>query len=630
MHDFSDNTAKNGLTWRKNKYIIKVQPKWGAAKTDKEEKNMKIKRFIAVFLAAAIAAVSFALPANAVSTMSSATQIVSKITYNGTLANGDSVYYKVVLNEPSNIYVSVTADMTNAKLYLYDSNAEAMPAQSWNCASTCNMVYSSYKEITLYRMNSSYKLSGNVNYASASGGGLPAGTYYIFIKNYSGGGTGSYSVTAKFNNRPVGLTATAGANSVTLKWNWLAGATQYRVQRYANEKWVTIAYPTAESYTNKGLSAGTKYTYRVLGLVAGEWTDASASASATPYAASSTVPTGLTAAGGNRSVTLSWNKVTGASEYRIQRYTGGIWKTIGFTSSTIFAENGLTNGTSYQYRVLSQVNGVWSKASAVITAKPNGVSAPATVTATGGTNSVTVKWSAVSGANQYRIQRYISGKWSTVGTTASTSFVNKGLAANTSYTYRVIAGKSNVWGEASKTVSAKTAAAVTAPANVKGYAGANSATISWSKVANATQYRVQRYTSAGWTTVTFTSSLTYTNNGLQNGVTYRYRVLANVGGIWSPASAVVSVTPTSTIPSNLTAISGNKQITLRWNGVSGATQYRIQRSYDTAWTTITTVNTTSYVDKNLSNGTVYKYRVMAYVNGVWSAASNVVATYPQA
>ena len=58
--------------------------------------------------------------------------------------------------------------------------------------------------------------------------------------------------------------------------------------------------------------------------------------------------------------------------------------------------------------------------------------------------------------------------------------------------------------------------------------------------------------------------------------------------------------------------------------------YRIQRSYDTTWTTLTTVNTTSYVDKNLTNGTVYKYRVMAYVNGVWSAASNIVAAYPQA
>lgn len=592
---------------------------------------MKIKRFIAVFLAAAIAAVSFALPANAAGTISSAMQIVSKITYNGTLGKGGSVYYKVILNEPSNIYVSLSADMDNAKIYLYDSNTKAMPAQSWAGVNYCDANYSSVtKALTLYRTNSSYRMNGNVNFISSNGGGLSAGTYYLFIENSLGGGSGAYSVTAKFNNRPVGLTATAGANSVTLKWSWLAGATQYRVQRYVNGKWVTIASPTAESYTNKGLAAGTKYTYRVLGLVAGEWTDASASASATPYAASSTAPTGLTATGGNRSITLSWNKVANASEYRVQRYTGGVWKTVGFTSSTIFAENGLTNGASYQYRVLSQVNGVWSKASAVITAKPNGISAPATVTATGGANSVTIKWSTVSGANQYRVQRYISGKWSTVGATTSTSFVNKGLAANTSYTYRVIAVKNNVLGEASRTVSAKTAAAVTAPTNVKGYAGANSATISWSKVANATQYRVQRYTSAGWSTITFTSALTYTNGGLQNGVTYRYRVLANVGGIWSPASAVVSVTPVATIPSNLTAISGNKQITLRWNGVSGATQYRIQRSYDTTWTTLTTVNTTSYVDKNLSNGTVYKYRVIAYVNGVWSAASNVVAAYPQA
>lgn len=592
---------------------------------------MKIRKFIAVFLTAAIAAVSFVLPASAAGTMSSALQIVSKITYNGTLTGGNSVYYKVILNEPSNIYVSLSADMNNTKVYLYDSNAKAMPAQSWAGVNYCSANFSSVTNaFTLSRTNSSYRMSGNINFISTSGGGLSAGTYYLFIENSTGGGTGAYSINAKFNNRPVGVTATAGANSVTLKWSWLAGATRYRVQRYINGSYSTIAYTTAETYTNTGLTAGATYTYRVIGYVAGEWTDASAAVSAKPYATSSAAPTGLSATGGNRSITLTWNKVTNASEYRIQRYVNGVWKTIGFTSASIFAENGLTNGVSYQYRVLARVNGVWSKSSAIISAKPSGIAAPATLTATGGANSVTLKWSAVSGANQYRVQRYVSGKWNTIATTTSTSYVNRNLSANTSYTYRVLAGKNNVWGSASRTASAKTAAAVTAPTNVTGYAGANSATISWSKVTNATQYRVQRYYATGWTTVAYTSAISYTNGGLQNGVTYRYRVLANVGGTWSSPSAIVSVTPTATVPSNLTATSGNKQITLRWNGVSGATMYRIQRSYDTTWTTLTTVNTTSYVDKNLTNGTVYKYRVMAYVNGVWSAASNIVAAYPQA
>lgn len=592
---------------------------------------MKIRKIIAVFLTAAIAAVSLVLPANAAGTMSSAMQIVSKITYNGTLSSGKSEYYKVILNEASNIFVSLSADMNDARVYLYDSNAKAMPAQSWAGVRYCDANYSSATNgLTLYRTNSAYHMSGNVNFTSASGGGLPVGTYYLFVENSLGGGTGAYSVTAKFNNRPIGLTATAGANSVTLKWNWLAGATKYRVQRYVNNTWKTIASPTAETYTNSGLKAGETYSYRVLGYIAGEWTDASATVSARPYAASSSAPTGLSATGGNRSITLSWNKVANASEYRIQRYVNGVWRTVGLTSASIFAENGLANGTSYQYRVFASVNGVWSKASAIISAKPSGIAAPATLTATGGANVVTLRWSTVSGANQYRIQRYVSGKWGTIATTSSTSYVHRNLAANTSYTYRVLAGKNNVWGEASRTASARTSAAVTAPTNVRGYAGANSATISWAKVANATQYRVQRYTATGWSTVAYTSAITYTNGGLKNGVTYRYRVLANVGGTWSPASAVVSVTPIATVPSNLTATGGNKQITLRWNGVSGATQYRIQRSYDTTWTTLTTVNTTVYVDKNVTNGTVYKYRVMAYVNGVWSAASNVVAAYPQA
>lgn len=51
----------------------------------------------------------------------------------------------------------------------------------------------------------------------------------------------------------------------------------------------------------------------------------------------------------------------------------------------------------------------------------------------------------------------------------------------------------------------------------------------------------------------------------------------------------------------------------------------IQRLNGTTWSTINYPTTTSYGDTNVTAGTTYKYRVLAYVDGAWSAVSAVVS-----
>lgn len=69
------------------------------------------------------------------------------------------------------------------------------------------------------------------------------------------------------------------------------------------------------------------------------------------------VPTGLTAAAGNATVTLSWKAAPGASSYTVKRgTTTGSYSTIasGLTT-TSYSSTGLTNGTKYYY-VISATN----------------------------------------------------------------------------------------------------------------------------------------------------------------------------------------------------------------------------------------------------------------------------------
>ncbi|HXU75817.1 MAG TPA: PA14 domain-containing protein, partial [Methylomirabilota bacterium] len=64
-------------------------------------------------------------------------------------------------------------------------------------------------------------------------------------------------------------------------------------------------------------------------------------------------PTGLSAVGGNTSVTLSWNASAGATSYNVKRSTnnGGPYTTIATVTGTSYTDSGLANGTTYYYVV---------------------------------------------------------------------------------------------------------------------------------------------------------------------------------------------------------------------------------------------------------------------------------------
>ena len=69
------------------------------------------------------------------------------------------------------------------------------------------------------------------------------------------------------------------------------------------------------------------------------------------------VPTGLTAMAGSAQVALSWNLVTGATDYIVRRSTvsGSGYTVVGSPTEPAFSDSGLVNGTTCYY-VVSAVN----------------------------------------------------------------------------------------------------------------------------------------------------------------------------------------------------------------------------------------------------------------------------------
>ncbi|OAI45958.1 hypothetical protein AYO44_12210 [Planctomycetaceae bacterium SCGC AG-212-F19] len=193
----------------------------------------------------------------------------------------------------------------------------------------------------------------------------------------------NYSATDSLTTTPpapTGLTATTASGQVALSWNPSAGATSYNLYRSTGTGTPSL-YKTglnSTSFTDTGLTNGTQYNYQVTAVNTAGESGKSNQVSATPTLSIPGIPTGLTAAPGNNQIGLSWAASAGATSYNIYRSTSSGTESLltsGIATNS-YTDAGLTNGTSYFYKVTA-VNtagesGKSSEASATPQAKPPG------------------------------------------------------------------------------------------------------------------------------------------------------------------------------------------------------------------------------------------------------------------
>ncbi len=192
--------------------------------------------------------------------------------------------------------------------------------------------------------------------------------------------------------KPV-LSAEAGYARVTLSWSALSGVTvaswgyQYKPAGGSWSTTTTVTGGSATSATVTGLTIGTEYTFRLFAAVSlgvqSVWSD---EVKATP---TNTVPKPvLTAAAGDRSVTLSWSALSGIpiTSWGYQYKSSGGWSTtttVTGGSTTSATVTGLTGGTEHTFRLFAAVSpGVQSVWSDEVKATPYALAAPVLTGAT--------------------------------------------------------------------------------------------------------------------------------------------------------------------------------------------------------------------------------------------------------
>ena len=288
--------------------------------------------------------------------------------------------------------------------------------------------------------------------------GLKADTTYTFrIKGYVVSGTTEYSseytrLAAKTRIANVGTFkgSPVSGSEVKLDWSKNDKATGYVIEQYKGGKWTALATTknnTTLTFTVKGLASATVYSFRIKSFrtVNGktDYSEYTSLKAATSFGGVNNLTVKSYTAS---AITLAWNKNAGATGYALEQYKGGKWTQIAKTSSNAtvtYTVNGLKADTTYTFRVRAYKTAAGKTIYSEYTrlAAKTRIAKVATFTGSAvSASAVKLDWSKNDKATGYIIETYRGGKWTAIATTKNNTtlrFTVKGLARNTTYSFRI-------------------------------------------------------------------------------------------------------------------------------------------------------------------------------------------------
>lgn len=386
----------------------------------------------------------------------------------------------------------------------------------------------------------------------------PSGTvcwYTVACADGNGNSLSAYDPTGvnetSYMDQPVLSAAVNNNGSITVTWNAVDLATNYRVWRKTGDKtsWDEVLNnTTALSWTDTDVLKGKTYYYTVSIIDPATLEELSAFNSTGVKASYYDPPTLTKCVNGKTGVDLEWTAVDYVGTYNIYRMTGNNvdWVLIGTKTGTTYTDTGVTSNGHYTYAIRSTVGGAVASANSN-TRDTYYYAAPKMTGISNGNGRISISWAQEAGINLYRVYRSTNGgsTWTSMADVSATSWTDTtGVTAGTKYSYAVVCVKDGA--EVSAKNDAVSITYVDPVTNVKAVnatsGGVHKAKITWTSVVGMDGYDVYRRTvNTGWTKVGTVTGGSMTNSTPSEG-TYFYYVVAIKNGSPSAASAQVSVT----------------------------------------------------------------------------------------
>ena len=379
------------------------------------------------------------------------------------------------------------------------------------------------------------------------------------------------------------------------------------------------------------------YFYRITALISSNDGSIVCESEMSNYAACilPSVPTGVEAEGiSTTQIRISWNRVDGASSYRVYSATSetGIYVSTHPTTSDTSLTMSFTTSVARFYKV-SAISCYESEKSEAVFATTLPV-APRNVSATAlSMSNIEISWDKDEAAVNYKIYRSENrdGTFEFIANTVETKFTDENLIIATTYHYKVSSVNSNgIESELSSVVSARTLSCSAAPATPSGLSAealsATSIRFSWTESHTASSYDIYISTSEDGNFPhigNIRNDLFVVRGNLSPSTKYFFKTVAINDCGKSEFSQIISATTLPCpdeipAPENVSAEAVSaSEIRISWSAVNGANKYRIYRatSENGTYTSVRTLTSTTFTDNtNLLASTTYFYKIVAVVD----------------
>ncbi len=268
-------------------------------------------------------------------------------------------------------------------------------------------------------------------------------TYIYAVKAVNGTNSGVLSnknrITLFGVKKPV---AFGVGETVTVKWDAIENATDYKLFKKNSEGLWDLVYSGADSfeYVDTDVSIGNKYNYSLVVEKDGQYSSFDTKG-VTAYCLAEPKITSIKSSVDN-SIYLKWNKVEGATKYNIYRESPfEDYKLVGTTSKTSFYDKTEKDSNYFYTYYVEAANEYGEGVSGNNMRMHLYMKAPELTSAKWSSNGNVIKWKRVAGATSYVVMRRTpSGDYKKIAeVTDVLSYKDKTAKKNSKYYYTVAA-----------------------------------------------------------------------------------------------------------------------------------------------------------------------------------------------
>ena len=477
----------------------------------------------------------------------------------------------------------------------------------------------------------------------------PDTTYYYFVAAYNTEGESARSIddsgyrNSALPDTPTSISASDGTSTtqIQISWSTSTSAIGYRLYRSESSLFsgaVQLQDSAVTSYTDTSVDPHKTYYYFATAYNNDGESPPTAGDPGHIIPPTPSAPGSISASDGTHTthVEVSWQSVDHADEYRLYRATTNnpsLASNIASVSGTTYDDSSAATDVEYFYFVSAYNEGGESSKSQ----GDSGFRAaeipdtPATISASDGTSSesVSVSWSASSGAAGYRLVRSLTDSpldGEEIADQTQTSFEDSSAAADTTYYYFALAYSSG--GSSAFTAGERGYRNAEIPEKPTGLTASDGDStdhvlLTWNASARAATYKVYRSSNEAGTDILLldsTAATTFLDLTANHETEYYYFVAAHNSGGDSPLSDSdigFRAPPVPLTPTNLSASDNtpSTHVAISWDASTWATGYRLYRSiFPNGSNKVEIADTAdlSFEDTTAEYDQTYYYFVLAY------------------